>query len=129
MYLIDTCVWVDFLRGKENAHVKLLEELLKSGDAFVNEIIFSEICFGASNKKQFEQYHSKFSSLPFRYLPAGWDTELAKMGYSMKSAGFKPFIADLLIALTAISSDMILLTKDRDFDVMEKLFGLRVERI
>lgn len=127
MYLVDTCVWIDFLRNKENNYVRLLEELLKSGDAFVNEIIISEICYGASSKRQFDNYYNHFAALPIKSLPTNWPTHLAHMGYKLRSSGFKPFIADLLIALSAINANLVLLTKDKDFEPMEKIFKLKVK--
>lgn len=126
MYLVDTSVWIDFLRGKNNSYVTLLEELLKQGDAYINEIIFCEICYGASSKKQFDKYFDYFSAIPFIKLKPNWQIKVASMGYKLRSSGFKPFSSDILIALCSINKNMPLLTKDSDFEPMKKLFGLRL---
>lgn len=127
MVLVDTCVWIDFLKGISNPQVQLLEGLLQEGDAHICEIIFAEICFGASHKKQFEKYDGYFSGLPFLALPPAWHREAAKMGFILRKKGYKPFIADLLIALTALFHKTPLLTRDRDFEIYHQELGLLLE--
>ena len=37
MYLVDTSVWIDFLRGSSNKHVTLLEALLEEGEVEMDD--------------------------------------------------------------------------------------------
>ncbi len=126
MVLVDTSVWVDFLRGIKDPKVFSLKELLVKGEVSLNEVIFAEICFGARGPKQFEQFKKYFSSLPFLHLPEDWHHTLAEMGQTLTRSGYKPFIADLLITLTALDHQVPLLTTDSDFEIFEKLFGLKL---
>ena len=127
MYLVDTSVWLDFLRGTSHPRVALLEGLLEDGEAHLCEVTYAEICFGSRDQSQLEKYVAYFSALPFLLLPVNWHQEVARMGFVMKSKGFRPFIADLLIAFTALTHRAILLTSDKDFNVHRDLFGLVVE--
>lgn len=127
MHLVDTSVWVDFLKGVSDPRVSLLEGLLEEGEAYLCEITFAEICFGAKDENQFRKYNQYFSALPFLALPPHWHQEAARLGNILRRKGRKPFIADLLIALTALAHKAILLTHDTDFRPYQDLFGLVLE--
>ncbi|MBI2606483.1 MAG: PIN domain nuclease [Deltaproteobacteria bacterium] len=127
MHLVDTSVWIDFLRGKETPRVGLLESLLESGDAAICETIFYEICIGAASPRQFRNYRERFSGIPFLRLPQNWHLQGAEMGYRLRSEGYKPYLSDLTIALTAILNQVPLLTADKDFEAYRRLYDLAVE--
>lgn len=127
MYLIDSSVWIDFLRGIGNPRVHLLEGLLEEGEAYLCEMTFAELCYGARDERQFKKYQDYFSTLPFLPLPPQWHHELARMGHLARRHGYKPYTADLLIALTALTHKAPLLTSDPDFRPYQTLFGLLIE--
>ncbi len=127
MYLVDTSVWIDFLRGVDNEKVALLKLLLEEGDACLCEIIYAEICFGARNSKQLKTYSKYFGAMPFLKLPQDWHIQAAQMGNKLKLKGHKPFIADLMIAFTALHHEVILLTKDKDFQSYRDIFNLKIQ--
>lgn len=127
MYLIDTSVWIDFLRGYDTSRVALLEELLAAGEAAICEVVYAEILWGAQTEKQYLKFESYFSAMPFLALPLGWHESLAKIGHSLRRQGYKPFVADTLIALSAITHGATLLTNDTDFDKYTEPHGLQVE--
>lgn len=53
MVLIDTSVWIEFLRGNEK-YFNQVSELLESGNVHSVEPIFGELLQGANNKKEIE---------------------------------------------------------------------------
>ncbi|MBI4212672.1 MAG: PIN domain-containing protein [Deltaproteobacteria bacterium] len=124
MFLIDTSVWIDFLRGTSNHRVELLEKLLEEGEACICEIVYAEICFGASHDLQLQKYADYFSTIPFLKLPLDWHLKIGRMGYKLRKKGFKPFIADLMIAQCALTHSATLITSDKDFIPYQDLFGL-----
>lgn len=126
MILIDTSVWIEFLRGAVHRQSVHLAELLEKGEAALCEVTFSEICFGARNPRQFLRYKRDFGAIPFLPLPIAWHTQAAEMGFVLRSKGHKPFLADLMIALTALSHAVPLFTLDRDFLPYQRLLGLEL---
>lgn len=126
-YLVDTSVWIDFLRGQDTPHVRFLEGLLEDGEAGLCEVTYAEICFGAQNENQLKKYTEYFGALPFFMLPAGWHHQAARMGFGIRKNGFKPFMADLLVVLACLANKAILLTRDKDFIPYTRLFGLKIE--
>ena len=129
MYLVDTSVWIDFLRGTENAWTSLLEALLREGEAGICPMVYAEICFGAQDELQLARYRKKFAALPMFTLPDTWHEDAATMGFALRRKGHKPFIADMMIALTAIKHELPLISKDSDFAIYTKLFGLTLNPI
>ena len=69
MYLVDTSVWVDFLRGEPTPQVAALEDLL-SGDQVVGiaPVILQEVLQGADSSARFEKWRRYFGDL-MCYLP------------------------------------------------------------
>ena len=56
MYLVDTSVWVDFLRGAETPQVGILRDLLAGDDIVgVAPIILQEVLQGADTDERFEK--------------------------------------------------------------------------
>ena len=53
MILIDTSVWIEFLRGNEK-YFPQVSELLESGNVHSVEPIFAELLQGANNKREVE---------------------------------------------------------------------------
>ncbi len=126
MHLIDTSVWIDFLRGSTTSKVSFLEQLLTDGEAALCEVTYSEICFGAKDQKQLLKYSKYFGAIPFLSLPLEWHHQAADIGWQIRSKGQKPYLADLMIALTALTHQVPLLTNDKDFEIYQKLFELQL---
>jgi hypothetical protein len=120
MYLVDTSVWVDYLRGENTPQVRTLKELLAGEDIVgVAPIILQEILQGADSDERFETWRKYFAGLCC-YIPADAvesHVAAAKLYRSCRSAGKTPRSSnDCLIARIAVEHGLILLHDDRDFD-------------
>jgi predicted nucleic acid-binding protein len=122
MVLVDTSVWIDFLRGAPTAQVAALEGLLE-GDDLVGTapIILQEILQGADSPARFEQWRREFAGL-MCYLPLDpidSHIEAARLYAACRRAGRTPRSSnDCLIARIAVEHDLVLLEDDRDFDAI-----------
>ena len=120
MYLVDTSVWVGFLRGDATAQVASLGTLLE-GDEIVGiaPMVLQEVLQGADSEDRFEKWKKYFSGLRC-YLPddpVASHVAAARMYLSCRRAGKTPRSSnDCLIAQIAIENALILLHDDRDFD-------------
>jgi hypothetical protein len=65
MYLVDTSVWIDFIRGKQTPVVNQLQQILATEQAGISPVIYQEILQGAASIRHFEKFKSDFSELPF----------------------------------------------------------------
>ena len=122
MYLVDTSVWVDYLRGKATPHVRALKELL-GGDQIVgvSPIILQEVLQGADSDQRFEKWLKYFTGLCC-YAPrdlVASHIEAARLYQSCRRTGKTPRSSnDCLIARIAIEHGLMLLHDDRDFDAI-----------
>ena len=122
MVLVDTSVWIDFLRGTSTVQVATLEALLE-GDDLVGTapIILQEVLQGSDSPARFEQWRREFSGL-MCYLPTdSIDThvEAARLYAACRRAGKTPRSSnDCLIARIAVEHDLMLLEDDRDFEAI-----------
>jgi predicted nucleic acid-binding protein len=119
MYLVDTSVWVDYLRGNATRRVDALRGLL-AGDQIVGiaPIILQEILQGADSDERFEKWRKYFSGLCCYSPedPVESHVAAARLYQSCRRVGKTPRSSnDCLIARIAIEHDLVLLQDDRDF--------------
>jgi predicted nucleic acid-binding protein len=130
MILVDTSVWIDFLRGTPSVSAKTLETLIASrADICICGVILTEILQGTRSDKQFAQIQDLLDATVF--LPMGHETfthaailyrKLRKKGYTIR----KPI--DCMIAAVAIEHEVPLLHSDKDFLPLEKHTSLESYR-
>lgn len=122
MYLVDTSVWIDFLRGRSAAHVDALKTLLE-GDEVVGiaPMILQEILQGAESEDRFEKWRLYFSDLSCYVSddPVATHVAAARLYQQCRRKGKTPRSSnDCVIAQVAIEHALLLLHNDRDFDVI-----------
>jgi predicted nucleic acid-binding protein len=120
MYLVDTSVWMDFLRGRETPKVAALEELLAGDEVVgVTPTIIQELLQGAESTARFEELREYLSELAcfLPREPVESHVRAARLYQSCRRAGRTPRSSnDCLIAQIAIEHSLYLLHDDRDFD-------------
>jgi predicted nucleic acid-binding protein len=125
MFLVDTSVWVDYLRGREAEPVEKLQGILDAGQPFgITSAIYQEILQGADSEASFDRLATYFRTQVF-YQPADPVSSYAaaarlyarcrRVGVTIRST------IDCLIAQVAIEHDLFLLHRDRDFDLMAEV--------
>lgn len=122
MVLVDTSVWVDFLRGTDTPQVRSLKGLLEGDDIVgVAPIIVQEVLQGADSDERFEKWRRYFAGLCC-YAPADpveTHVAAARLYQACRRAGKTPRSSnDCLIARIAIEHKLVLLQDDRDFAVI-----------
>ena len=132
MILVDTSVWVDFLRGKTSPERRLLHRLIEDeADIAVVEIIITEILQGVRDDDDFQRLKDYLLEFPV-YKPKGIETYLKaaeiyrdcrKRGKTVRKT------VDCIIAAICIENNLVLLHKDSDFDIMEGCAGLKALKV
>lgn len=125
-YLLDTNICVYLLKGLFDLDKKI--EKAETKNCFVSEITIAELKFGVENsvhqeknKKTIDEFVNRFAILPiFNSLDiyAKEKARLRKKGKSLDDF-------DLLIGATAISNELILVT--RNVSDFERLEGIEIE--
>jgi predicted nucleic acid-binding protein len=117
--LVDSSVWIDFLRGVDSPQTQLLRDVLAAGKAvWLAPPILQEILQGAESPERLAKWSRVLGELPM--IEAGnmraLAADAAKIYANCRWNAFTPRSAnDCLIAAYAIHASMPLLHADRDF--------------
>lgn len=123
MHLVDTSVWLDFLRGQHTGKVEHLKLLLSQDTAHLADIIYQEILQGARSQTDLTRLRDYFRDQRFCASPTRASFEAAAeiyararwTGLTIRSNN------DCLIAQLAIEQDLVLLHDDADFEKIAKV--------
>ena len=126
-YLVDTSVWVEFLRGEKIVIKKRLEILLDENRAVVTGIILAELLTGIANEKEQHFLEECFLGLPFLETTRQVFAATGKMGATLRKKGITMPISDLLIAALAKAHSLTVLTLDNHFQILARPLGVQME--
>lgn len=132
MILVDTSVWIDFLRGRDTIHRSILHDLIETDENLcITGIILTEILQGIKDDKTCEEIKEYLTEFPF-FDPTGIDTyvnaanlyrKCAKKGKTVRKT------IDCIIAAIAIENDLIVLHNDADFYHIAKCTDLKTLQV
>jgi len=129
MFLVDSSVWIEYLRPGGAAPAKSrLKELLRTGNVLTCGIVQVEVLRGVKNEKDFEALSEAFFSLPEVPLDGEVLARAARWGYELDRKGKVLPTTDLIIAAAA-SGKAVLLHMDADFKIIAGRFPLEEEMI
>jgi predicted nucleic acid-binding protein len=120
--LVDSSVWIAFLRGDNLAEVTLLTEAMEQGKpVWLAPTILQEVLQGADNSDRFTRWDRVLGELPMVIAPDAREAarSAAHLYARCRWAGVTPRSAnDCLIATHAIFASIPLLHRDRDFGLI-----------
>ena len=128
MILVDSSVWIDYLRGDSTPQVEMLDALLGNEPLAMGDLILAEVLQGFQSEREFNQ--AKQLLLSFEMVEiVGKDIAIqaARNFRTLRGHGITVRkTVDTLIATRCVHSGLILLHSDRDFDPFVTHLGLRV---
>jgi hypothetical protein len=124
MIIVDTSVLIDYLKGRRNRQVLLLDDILEKKIPYgINDYIYQEVLQGAGDINEYERLKEYFETIPFYSLLHGRESfeKAAFLYFTCRRSGITVrSTIDLLIAETALENGLYILHKDGDFDNMSK---------
>jgi predicted nucleic acid-binding protein len=127
MVIVDTSVWIDYLRGNGHPETVWLDRELQQQPLGLTDLILCEVLQGtpdsafAKTRDDLLRFHVFANCSPALALAAAQNYRiLRRKGYTVRAT------IDCLIATFCLENDHHLLHRDRDFDSFEKVLGLRV---
>lgn len=127
MILVDSSVWIDYLRGIETPQARKLDSLLGTVPVAIGDLIFMEVLQGCASDREFNQVRRALEAL-YQLVLGGKDVEVAaaRNVRRLRSLGITVRkTIDTVIATRCIVSGYELLHRDPDFDAFEQHLGLR----
>ena len=128
MIIVDTTVWVDYLRGIRTSHANWLDSQLARERLGLTDVILCEVLQGITSTKQFEAVQEEL--LNFAVFETG-TVEIAveaALNYRRLRAAGRTVrkTIDSLVATFCMMEGHSLLHNDRDYDPFEDVLGLKV---
>jgi len=128
MVIIDTTVWIDYLRGALNEHTEWLDRELSRQRMGLTDLIVCEVLQGIRSDTAFAQVRLDLTRFEI-FNTGGTDMAIAAArnyrSLRKRGATVRKTI-DCLIATFCLEAEHRLLHRDRDFDLFEQYLGLRV---
>jgi predicted nucleic acid-binding protein len=131
MVIVDTTVWVDYLRGVQNPETQWLNRGLDRRRLGLTDVILCEVLQGIPDDRSFVRVHRELLRFEvFATGGAGLAVAAARNFRTLRRQGrtVRKTI-DCLIATFCIRERHLLLHRDRDFDPFEKVLGLSVVHV
>ncbi|MDO5611104.1 MAG: PIN domain nuclease [Pseudomonadota bacterium] len=127
MILVDSSVWIDYLRGVDTKQTDRLHGLLGLEPLAVGDLILTEVLQGTTSEGDFNEVLRLLSSLDV--VPLGGQliaVEAARNFRALREKGITVRkTIDCIIATRCIVDGMVLLHSDRDFDPFVTHLGLQ----
>jgi predicted nucleic acid-binding protein len=130
MVIVDTTVWIDYLRGGENPQTLWLDRHMTSQRLGVTDLILCEVLQGIREPATFSQVRDELLRLQV-FDTGGKELAIAaaqnyrtlrERGNTVRKT------IDCMIATFCLRTGHELLHRDRDFDAFAKVLGLKVVR-
>jgi predicted nucleic acid-binding protein len=128
LVIVDTTVWIGYLRGEENPETLWLERELQRQRFALTDLILCEVLQGITDQKSITQVQSDL--LQFHIFETGGidlAVAAAQNYRTLRKAGCTVRkTIDCLIATFCLQHRHELLHRDRDYDPFETVLGLSV---
>ena len=126
--LVDSSVWIAFLRDTGGPEVDLLEQLIDERRAATTDVVLLEVLAGTTDEERAARLRRFLAGAELLRQESPADAEQAAALYrACRRAGETPrSLNDCLIAAVALRHDVPVLHRDRDFTVLAQHTDLRL---
>ena len=128
MVIVDTTVWIDYLRGRGNPETNWLDQELTHQRLGLTDLILCEVLQGVRDPALFEQVRDEL--LTFHLFETAGKHLAVESAINYRKLRAKGYTVrrtiDCLIGTFCLHAGHELLHRDRDFDSFEKALGLLV---
>ena len=126
MILVDSSVWIDFLRDTKTPAVECLVAKAAVGEVLVGDLMLAEVLQGLATDRAFEDANRIFASFELvRISDRRVAVEAARNYRTLRAKGITVRkTIDTLIATRCILDGIPLLFSDRDFEPFVEHLGL-----
>jgi predicted nucleic acid-binding protein len=126
MILVDSSVWIDYLRDLETPQTRRLEQLFETENLAVGDLILTEVLQGCGTDRQVDLTLGLLSRL--KIVTIGGSDCAVRAAFNFRALRLRGVTVrktiDTLIATRCIIDELPLLYSDRDFDPFVEHLGL-----
>ena len=125
-FLVDTTVWVKYLRGLDVSIKNRIGSLVLEERVFTSEMIIMEILRGAKSDKEYNMLYQDFLALPQLTIDHNVWKKVWKDAYKLRKGGINIPMADMIISAVAVYYKCTLMHSDAHFNLLAKHSDLKV---
>jgi len=118
--LADTCIWIEYFRGKSHFSEEL-RRLIQKGVLVITGPVIFELLQGAKNKKDADLIKEITRGLPLLEVTHEIWLSAGDLYFDLRRKGITIPPSDVLLAAIAIDNNWSLFTTDNHFDHIPKL--------
>lgn len=113
--LVDTSVWIDFLRDPEGPTAPAFEALLKARRVHTCGVVVGELLQGCREETSYQMLRDRLDAVPFHEVDRGVCLAAARLSYELRRKGGPIPLTDALIATVTSLNHLSLWTLDHHF--------------
>lgn len=126
MIVVDSTVWIDFLKGRNAPHVRRLNASLGSTEIIVGDLMLCEVLQGLDSEREAREVETLLRR--FEIVPMGGDAIAVAAAHNFRSLRRRGITVrktiDMLIGTWCIENRRPLLHNGKDFRPMALHLGL-----
>jgi predicted nucleic acid-binding protein len=123
--LVDTTIWIHFLRGSGTQFQERLVPLIMTDRIATTPVIIMEILRGARSEKEYDKLRKDMAALRSFELTASVWERACKLGYTLRQKGINTPMTDTIIAAVAQEHNALLLHDDRHYEMIASVTQLK----
>jgi predicted nucleic acid-binding protein len=113
--LPDTCVWIDYFKGRDTAFVRTLSQALATSEIVTCGVVMYELFQGIRSDSEYTLVQKAFGSLRFIEMNKNLWLSAAQLSTSLRKSGVTIPASDIQIATLALQHRLTILTIDQHF--------------
>lgn len=117
--LIDTSIWVEFFRGKDEKIVRLVSDLIRAERAALAGVVLAELIQGVKKESDNKIIEETMTALSYFEVSRQTWKKTGDTLKKLRSKGMTLPLSDVLLATIARENDCEILTSDLHFNQME----------
>jgi predicted nucleic acid-binding protein len=118
--LPDTSIWIDYLRGRDEATVAELDRYLERESVFTCGPVMAELLAGTAPDRRDELWLA-IGSLPWAAIDQPAWRSIGEVANELRRAGTSVPLTDVAIAVAATNAAAELWTRDHDFERIQTI--------
>lgn len=121
--IVDTSVWIEFLRGRTYPDLELA---LKEGRVILSPLVIAELMSGVGSKRETTRLEQFLLEIPCHETPPEHWVKVGQLRGRLAKQGFQTSIPDAHIAQCALDLECSLFSLDKIFAKIAEAVGLRL---
>jgi predicted nucleic acid-binding protein len=125
-YMIDSSVWINYLRDKNYELIPFIKELMEKDQVYLNGIIQIELLKGAKSENNYRRLKNSLNGLHFLEIDKGLFDSTSEAAFKLRKNGVTVPLTDLVIAIQCVENGLILIEEDSHFEYIREHFDLKL---